>query len=271
MSNQTEKFTRYHVPNLVRGLHIMEFLASRPAGCGISEIAEALDISKNSAFRVSATLSDFGYLERDEDSKSYRLSRKLLALGYAAIDEYNIVEKSLDILRQLRDKTGETVMLAEFHDAHGTVVAQAPSRRAIKVLVQVGHRFPLHSAAPGKAYMASLPETEREALIKTMRYKRFTDRTIRGRAAMRIELARVRELGYAVDNGEEDEDIGCVGAAVLDGRGYPVGAVWASGPLNRLRAEHFDKIGPMTVRAAARVSQRLGGSAPAQVSTGFRG
>ena len=110
--------------------------------------------------------------------------------------------------------------------------ARSPS--AVKVLVQIGHRFPLHTAAPGKALLAVLPESERGDLVRSLEYTRFNRRTIVGPAAMHAELARVRELGYAVDRGEELEDIRCVAAAVLDHRGYPLAAIWIGGPASRL-------------------------------------
>ena len=97
---------------------ILEFLAANPHGSGVSDIARELSLPKNSVFRIVSTLHAHGYLRRDESTKAFNLSRKLLSLGYAAVDENNLIEKSLDEMRRLRDETGETVLI-------GTLVQNA--------------------------------------------------------------------------------------------------------------------------------------------------
>ncbi|OGV74854.1 MAG: hypothetical protein A3K19_00640 [Lentisphaerae bacterium RIFOXYB12_FULL_65_16] len=248
---------RYQVPALARGMQILEFLAGRPDGASPVEIAAQLHLPKPSVFRMLVTLTDLGYLHRDGDGSVYRLSRKMLSLGYAAIDERGLIEKSMDVLRHLRDATGETALIAVLAGREGVVLEQVPSPSAVKVLVQIGHRFPLHTAAPGKALLAVLPESERGDLVRSLEYTRFNRRTIVGPAAMHAELARVRELGYAVDRGEELEDIRCVAAAVLDHRGYPLAAIWIGGPASRLADSALAGLGRIVAEHARRISGRF--------------
>jgi IclR family acetate operon transcriptional repressor len=252
------KFSRYHVPNLARALRVLEYLASRPEGCGVTEIAEQLKIPVNSVFRVAATLSDYGYLARDDEAKVYRLNRKLLRLGYAAVDEMNLVEKSIDLLRQLRDATGETALLAVMVDHQGVVLEQVLGVHPVKVTVQPGHLFPMHGAAPGKAMIAFLPEEERKAFLRALSYPRFTPTTITTAREMAVELESVRRLGYAVDRGEIDETIRCVAAPVLNHRGYPIAGIWVTGPASRVKATDFEKLGPVVCDYARRISGRFG-------------
>jgi IclR family acetate operon transcriptional repressor len=70
--------SKYHVPNLERALAIMEHLSQHPAGLTASEISEQLKIPRNSIFRITSTLVDTHYLIRDEVTKKYQLSQKLL-------------------------------------------------------------------------------------------------------------------------------------------------------------------------------------------------
>jgi predicted transcriptional regulator len=114
---QTSK--RYIVPILERALIILEALAKAPRGMGISQLARELGMPKNSVFRILTTLYSSGYLQRDDEGRIYSLSRKILALGYEALDELSLVDKSLDVMRELRDETGETVLRGEFRDARG--------------------------------------------------------------------------------------------------------------------------------------------------------
>ena len=249
---------RYHVPALVRGLAILEFLAQRPNGCGLPEIAAGTKLPKNAVFRIATTLAAHGYLARDQATQKYRLDRKLLRLGYAAVDETNLVGKALDVLRDLRDATGETALIAVMAGREGVVIEQVPSQRPIRVQIEIGHHFPMHSAAPGKALLAYLPAAEQAAVLAALPLPRFTARTLTSRAALEQELAQVRRCGYAVEREEEISGVTCIGAPVLNQRGQPVAAIWVTGPSSRLPANQFAKIGPMVRDQAARISQRFG-------------
>ncbi len=251
-------FKRYHVPIIVRALRVLEHLAEHPGGCGATEISESLRIPKNTAFRILTTLADHGYLARDNEGKTYRLERKLLNLGYAAIDESSLVEKSIDILRELRDAVGESAFLAVRLEHQGVVVEQVPGLHPVKVLLQIGHRFPMHSAAPGKALLAYLPEAEVDAALQALKYQKYTERTITTAKAMRKELEEVRRLGYALDHAEEIEGMHCVGAAVLNHSGRPLAAIWIGGIAAALPSKDFERLGGIVKSAALRISQRFG-------------
>lgn len=249
---------RYQVPSLERALRILEFLASHATPWGVSDIARELKLPKNSVFRILVTLHAHGYVERDDGEKTYCLGRKLLSLGYAAIDEATLVEKSLDAMRRLRDQTRETVLLGTLIDNRGTVLEQVPSPEPVKFLINVGHCFPLHTAAPGKAMLAFLSPEEREAILQTMPFTRFNDRTITDKERFRRELDDVRAKGYAVDRGEEIDSLHCIAAPVFNHRGYPLASVWVTGPSFRLREEDFPRLGRLLVEQAAVISHRFG-------------
>ncbi len=254
---------RYHVPNLERALAILEYMSDRPRASGISEIAEALAFPKNSVFRIVSTLHAHGYLNRDERTKHYTLGTKLLTIGYAAIQEGQLVEHAMDIMRQVRDETSETVCVGilDTPQAQGVVLESIPTPLQVKVIVGVGTRFPLHTAAPGKAILSRLPERERLAIVGRLNMTRFTDSTITDEATLLSAIEEAGRVGYAVDNCEHDLGIRCVGAAVVNQRGYPVGALWVTGPSYRFGADAFERTGEIVRLGAAAISQRYGGPA----------
>src|SRR5882757_1900361 len=99
-SPEKRETDNFQVPALDRALHILELLAAHPDGMRMREIAETLELPPNSVFRITATLEERGYLFREGDDMRYRLTRKLLALGYAAIGEGKLVENSLDVMQK---------------------------------------------------------------------------------------------------------------------------------------------------------------------------
>jgi len=256
--NPAEKSKRYIVPILERALIILEALAKAPRGMGISELSRELGMPKNSVFRILTTIYSSGYLQRDEEGRIYSLSRKILALGYEALDELSLVDKSLDVMRELRDETGETVLVGTLVGDHGVVLELVPSSQPIKFLVDVGARFPLHTAAPAKAMLAFLPERDLEAQLKRIVFRKFTASTITSATAFRRVLDEVRANGIAFDREEEMESLHCVAAPIFDHRGYPVAALWITGPSYRFREEDFPRLGRKVRQAAERISARFG-------------
>ncbi len=249
---------RYNVPNVERALVIMEHLARESHGLGVSDLSDQLDIPKNSVFRIVSTLTANGYLKRDEASKQYVLGSKLLTLGYAAVHEGHLVEKSADVMRQVRDESDETTVVGILDSTEGVVLEQELSRQQVKVTLSVGSRFPLHTAAPGKAMLAALPEEEWLSVLDRIEYPRFTANTITSKQAMRAEVEAAAATGYAVDDCEHNDGIRCVGAAVLNQRQTVVGGLWITGPASRISPEDFPRLGEIVRAGALRISRRFG-------------
>ncbi len=248
---------RYHVPNLERALRIIESLADQTHPRGITEISGELGLPKNSVFRITTTLFNHGYLTRDA-GKQFALSSKLLSLGYAAVGEGHVVEKSIDMMREVRDRVDESVYVGIIEGTEGVVLEQVECHQQLKVVIGIGTRFPLHTAAPAKAILAHMEGPESEALLARLTLTRYTDRTITTIRDFRAELETVRRVGYAVDNGEHNDGFRCVGAAILNQRRRPVAAIWVVGPAFRLKVEDFSRIGPILRQGAMKISQRFG-------------
>lgn len=253
----------YHVPNLERALDMLELLADQP-GLSASRIAELLDIPRNSVFRIIMSLLRYGYVVRDDSAKTFQLSRKLLALGHAATSTKTLVENAVDVMRELRDRTRETVVLGTLSGSEGVVIEQLFGLHPFQFMVSAGARFPLHCAAHGKALLAFLPDGERDRLMKSLKLVRYNERTLTTRTALAKELDEVRRHGYAVDRAEEVEGCHCVAAPILDRHNFPVAAICVTAPSDRMPQTSFPAIGSIVKEHAARISMRLG---PPSIST----
>ena len=254
MKRDSEK-NKYMVPALERGIRILELLSASPNGLSMPEMSP-LELPPASLYRMLVTLSELGYIVREEGDR-YRLGRKLLTLAYKTVDEHGIAEKSIGPMRELRDRSGETVLLAVLYGNEGIVIEEAVSSQAVKVSVRIGHHFPLHTAAPAKAILAYLPEEERKRLVDGIRFTRFTGQTITDRNSFETELNTIRKNGYSLDRGEELEEIRCAGAPIINHTGYPVAAIWISGPASRLDSRTLLRCGEMVRESAAKISRKF--------------
>ncbi len=90
-----EDLSEFKMTNLERSLMIMELLMQYPEGLGISDIGRILGFPKNFVFRATGALHFRGYLARDEKSKKFQLSRKLLSMGYSVLQQSSLLEISI--------------------------------------------------------------------------------------------------------------------------------------------------------------------------------
>lgn len=254
----TELKASYNVPNLERGLMVIELLANHKQGLTLSQIIDELDISKTSAFRIVSTLIFKNYLQKNETTKKITLSRKLLTLGISSMNEQSIVELSIDVMRALRDELKESVMLGVLIDNKGAILEQVSSSYPVKLYVEQGTHFNLHSSVGGKSILAYLPDDELNARLRSLSLKKLTANTIITKKDFREELEGVKKNGYAIDNGEDIRGIHCIGAPIFDEYGYPVAALWITAPHGRLPHEEFDAKGKIIAQYALEVSSKLG-------------
>lgn len=239
------------VPNLQRGMAILEYLATSQRSATIAELSERLGYPSASVFRITQELADLGYLSRDPATKQFSLTNKFLLLGQPQGQRRGLVEASLGAMRGLHRATGETTQLCCLVGTENVILEQIISIHPFKYSVELGARCPSYSCAPGKAMIARLPDEEREEFIGRLRFKQFTPTTITGRKEFREELLRIADCGYALDRAEGLEGIHCVAAAICDRNGYPAGAITIAGPASRIPAAQFEEFGRVVAEAAA--------------------
>lgn len=248
----------YKVPNLEKGIAVLEYLSLYSTGKSLQDIKSELDISQTTAYRILNTLVRLGYLIYNDDTKHYKLSRKLLALGYRSLNEHNLLEVVLPHLRNLRDVVKETACFGVLGDQKGIFIEQAQGNHTFRFILSPGKPFELHCSAPGKAIMAYLPDSVRDYYLAQMEFTRFNARTITTAEAYTAELDKVRKLGYAMDNEEELSGVVCIGAPIFNYTSYPCGAIWISGPKDRLSKEVIRQSAECIKHTAQKISIELG-------------
>lgn len=245
-----------HVPALQRGLAILELLAGCAQGATLSEIGAELGLSPATVFRITGVLEETGYVRKEEGSRRFALTKKLLLLARPQKEGRSLVESALPAMREVLRQTGETVQLCTLAERECVIIEQLPSLHPFKYIVDIGSRPPVHCCAPGKAMIAHLPEEERQQLMRDVKFTRFTEHSITTRRAFLEEMTNVRLEGYAVDRAEHFEGIHCVAAPVLDRTGHAVAAVTIAGPSARIATERFAELGEIMKRAVRDVEHR---------------
>ena len=91
----------YIVSSLVRGLQILSTFTSEKPSLKVSEIAEINGLDQATAFRFVYTLEKLGYLVRDEETKRYRQSVRMLTIGLPARNGLTVRHVALPMITKL--------------------------------------------------------------------------------------------------------------------------------------------------------------------------
>jgi DNA-binding IclR family transcriptional regulator len=200
----------------------------------VTDAAQALGVGRSTAHRLLAMLQHHGFVEQDAETRAYRAGHALAEIGLAAIREDGLGEHMRPYMERLRDEVNETVQLVVLQGANGLFIETVESHRPVRTTSRVGIVVPAHCLSGGKALLAALAPEQLRRLYPSPDIPAATPHSITSRDELEAHLAQVRARGYATNFGESEEEIGSIGAAVLDADGRPRGGLAVSGPLSRL-------------------------------------
>ena len=239
------------IQTLARGLQIVNQLEGAPEGLSVTALARHLQLEKSSVSRFLRTLHNYGYVERDERTRRYRLGLRLVALGQRRLHQFPLREVVRPFLRQLVEGTGECAHLAVRKRGQAFYLDQVDTSASLRVSTGIGTLAPLHCTALGKVLLAF---GEGERLIELPVY---TPQTITDEALLTKQLERSLALGYAIDDEEYTIGVRCVAAPVWGDGGALAGALGISGPAARLTRQRLESMAVVVMECARACSQQL--------------
>jgi DNA-binding IclR family transcriptional regulator len=246
---------------VLRALSLLKaFPPDRPER-GVTELARAVGLNKTTAYRLLTALESEGMVERTPEGDGYRLGPEVLALGSRAQGAGELRAAARAELLALAQETRETATLEVLTGREVLILDEVIGGHVIGSRPSVGTRWAAHATSTGKVLLAYLPDGALEAFLREP-LPPLTPRTVTEPAALRRELARVRERGAAVTTEELEPGYVAVGAPVRSAAGAVVAALSVGGPKGRLGAERLGLVARKLLTAAAQVSARLGFKEP---------
>ncbi len=238
-------------------LELIEALARNEGSRGVTELGVQLRLAKSTIYKLLQTLLRRGYVVQDPSSGRYRLGLKFLELGSAVQGSLSVRTIAHPHLQALMEATNETVQLALLEGDEAVYADKIECARTIRMYSRVGRRLPLHSTALGKVLLAHQPESTLRD-IPGGRRQRYTPRTLTTARALRAELERIREKGYAFDDEEFEEGLRCLAAPARDHTGTVVASLGIAGPATRFEPTRRPELIKLLKDAAEAVSTDLG-------------
>jgi DNA-binding IclR family transcriptional regulator len=244
---------------VARALSILPLLAEGPAN--LEQVANQLGVHKSTALRLLRTLHEHGMVQRRPDQR-YRLGARLFALAQQAVENLDVRETAHPHLVALNEETGHTVHLAVHEEDEVLYIDKVESRYPVRMYSRIGKPVAITVAAVAKLLLADLPEPQRRLVAQRLDYPRYTPRSITNSHDFLVELAKVREQGWATDLGGHEESINCVAAPVRGPDGRAVAAMSVSAPSVVVSAGELLDLLPLVRRTAEAVSAEYCGQTP---------
>ncbi len=202
----------YAVRSVTRVLDIIDFLRQRHDGATLAELASATATPRSTVFRYLSTLEARGYVERDNSSGTFRLGPAFLSSDVRHLRL--ISQRARPIIEELRDRFEETVNLGVLDGSRVVYLEIVESRRSMRFVARRGDHEPIHSTGLGKAISMLLDDDEIRSILATEGMPARTNQTITDPEEFIATIHKSRELGYAIDDGENEADGRCVAVPI---------------------------------------------------------
>jgi IclR family acetate operon transcriptional repressor len=190
---------------------------------------------------------------------SWRIGVQAFVVGNAFARSRDVVALAIPYMRQLMEKTGETVNLYVLNGGQAICMAQIQSPQMIRAISRPGGAVAMHRSAAGKAILALMPKTEVNEILAKHGLPRSTRNTIVSANKLHANLERTRARGFAVDDEEFALGLRCIAAPIVDERGSPHAALSVAGPVGRITDERVTTLGEIVASAGRSVTAELGG------------
>lgn len=251
--------------SLQRTLAILTVLGSNEAvqqgGLGVVEVARRVGREKTQVSRALKSLDQSGLVERDRDTRGYRLGWRVFAMASNA-GQSRLLAEAPAVLRRLVNALKERVHLTVLDGEEALTVLSESTVRAVQATGWVGRVTPLHTTSSGRALLFDHSDEEVRELLSGAAFGGGEPRAPRDVDDLLQRLHAARERGYAAVAEEFETGLVAAAAPVRDFRGRVMAALNVSAPHYRLGRD-LDRAGRLVASAARQLSHAMAGQGSA--------
>ncbi len=195
-----------------RVLNVLTELSNYPNGIGLDDMAKVVRSPKATVHRALASLCRAGLASRDGRGH-YILGDEFLRMAFSHHESRPDHVRVQPVLVQLADRYGETVHYAVL-DSNSIIYRSKvdPTGGSIRLTSTIGGRNPAHCTAIGKLLLSKqlldLAAVEQWVGERTLPAR--TSNTLTTPEALHEEFVRIRSVGYATDDEENELGVNCL-------------------------------------------------------------
>lgn len=254
-----EKDNDLFVASLAKGFQVLECFREKRRGLTLTEITALSKIGKSAAQRAVATLHKIGYLSKDERTKTYKLSPKVLTLCWDYLSGSDLSGTAMPFVRELSETYGETVNLSERVDDQLVVIGRSPGKQVLTINVGIGTRYPLISTAPGLVLLAFTPDKDINEFLQRTQAVAWTEHTVTDKVQLSKWINAIRNDGFSVANQlMHDGEVSIAAPILSEDNATALAVINMSVPTSRWTFEAAcTELAPAVVKTARTISRAL--------------
>lgn len=227
---------------------------------GLLELSNRLSLHKSTVHRLLTSLIHLGYVKQDAKTNKYRLTFKIIQIANKMMTKLDILEIARPYLKQLMEKTGETVHLVQLDQNVAVYIDKVEAyQNSVRMVSKVGNHIPIYCSGVGKAIAAQLETKALKRLWDDIEIKKMTPYTIITFSDFIKELDGVRQKGYALDNEENEMGVRCIAASLPGYEGNQPYAFSISAPINRMTDEKIQQYAHYILDTKKQLTEELYG------------
>lgn len=208
---------------------ILEYIASNGNFVRLNDVAQALDLKKNTAHGFLDSLKELGYLEQDDLSPRYRMSAKIEDLYVSSFSLNDLKQELRPLLEKISNLTNESSYLAIQMGSYYRHELKCEPNRAVKITLNTGKEYEMTTTAIGKCFLAYSEHLQR-SIRKQYSLEDFT--------LIEKEIRTINQNGYALDIESYEPDLNCIAIPIFLKK-RPVAVLCVSGPSFRFKEPQF--------------------------------
>jgi len=189
----------------------------------LSTVSERTGMTRAGARRYLLTLEHLGYLSKDE--RLFRLTPKVLELGFAFLSTAPLAEIVRPYLQRITRETDELAGLAVLDRDAIVHIASSSVQRMLVPTLTIGRRFNPLYASSGRVISAFLTPAAVEELLRRCEIAALTSHSLKTKDEIREELKSVRRQGYATVDQEVEEGVRSISVPLFNRQGAPLAAI----------------------------------------------
>ncbi|GAA3670707.1 IclR family transcriptional regulator [Microbacterium marinilacus] len=225
-----------------------------------TDIVEGSGLPKSTVHRILATLVDEGFVAGDAEG-GYRAGPRFMTLAGRALSGLDISRLAQPVVDRLVADVDCTVHVGVVSGDEMVYIIRTDSSKPYRMRSRVGLAIPMHSTGMGKAALASWSDDAVAGYARRTGLPARTPATLTDPDALRAALAGVREAGYALDLGENEQGTVCVAAPIRDHTGRVTHGLSVSSIALEHPGRSIERLAPPAIAAAAEISALLGAPA----------
>ena len=244
---------RNFVTALARGLELLRAFGAGEEHLGNAELSNRTGIPRPTVSRLTYTLTQLGYLQRNPDIEKYRLGAGVLALGYRYLANMGIRDIARRHMQQLADATDCNVSLGTADRTSMMYLEACHGKGPLIMRLDVGSRLPMATSAMGRAWLCGVSAERRQQVMEELKEIHAGDWP-KVKAGIEKSLAEYEKYGFCLSEGDWQPEVSAVALPLVLEGGAEVMALNCGGSSLRLTHDKLvESLGPRLKTVASNI------------------